>query len=80
MNQKNFFLILLVFILGILFNLYSFSGVAKERQPINPTSRPSTQPAHPINSSSNHSSAPRCEKCYRGPNGKIQCDPVPCPK
>ncbi|MBF0492794.1 MAG: hypothetical protein HQM15_08440 [Deltaproteobacteria bacterium] len=23
--------------------------------------------------------APKCEKCYRGPDGKIKCDPVPCP-
>ncbi len=22
---------------------------------------------------------PKCEKCYRGPDGKIHCDPVPCP-
>lgn len=23
---------------------------------------------------------PKCEKCYRGPDGKIKCDPVECPK
>ncbi|MBL7686221.1 MAG: hypothetical protein JNK65_09355 [Deltaproteobacteria bacterium] len=22
----------------------------------------------------------QCEKCYRGPDGKIKCDPIPCPK
>ncbi|MFO1518469.1 MAG: hypothetical protein U1F57_02200 [bacterium] len=21
----------------------------------------------------------KCEKCYRGADGKIKCDPVPCP-
>ncbi len=21
----------------------------------------------------------KCEKCYRGPDGKMKCDPVPCP-
>jgi hypothetical protein len=25
-------------------------------------------------------SPPKCEKCYRAPDGKIKCDPVPCPK
>lgn len=24
-------------------------------------------------------SPPKCEKCYRGPDGKMKCDPVPCP-
>ncbi len=23
--------------------------------------------------------APKCEKCYRGPDGKVVCEPVPCP-
>lgn len=22
----------------------------------------------------------KCEKCFRGPDGKIKCEPVPCPK
>jgi len=25
-------------------------------------------------------SPPKCEKCYRGPDGKIVCEPVACPK
>jgi len=25
-------------------------------------------------------SAPTCEKCFRGPDGKIKCEKVPCPK
>ncbi len=23
---------------------------------------------------------PKCEKCYRGPDGKMKCESVPCPK
>ncbi len=22
----------------------------------------------------------KCEKCYRGPDGKMKCETVPCPK
>lgn len=24
--------------------------------------------------------APKCEKCYRGPDGKIVCEQIPCPE
>ena|GEM_PF-6708717 len=31
-------------------------------------------------SSAEDNPPPKCEKCYRGPDGKIKCEAVECPK
>lgn len=31
-------------------------------------------------SAADNNPAPKCEKCYRGPDGKMKCETVPCPK
>jgi hypothetical protein len=36
--------------------------------------------ALPLKAQPKPASPPKCEKCYRGPDGKIKCEPVPCPK
>jgi len=36
--------------------------------------------ASPLRAQDNNNPPPKCEKCYRGPDGKMKCESVPCPK